>query len=185
HDRRLPEDLDALYLGGGYPELYTARIGGNTAMLSAVHDFVESRRPVYAECGGMIFLSRQITLRDGTSHRLAGILPFDIEMTDKLVNFGYVTVELSSDCLLGSAGAHIRGHSFHYSRISNVRSVATNYRIVYSLSGRMENEGYRLGNVLASYVHLHFRAHRDIARSFVDTAIASRTPSLVSDLVPR
>jgi cobyrinic acid a,c-diamide synthase len=179
HDRRLPEDLDALYLGGGYPELYTAQIGGNTAMLSAVRDFVVSGRPVYAECGGMIFLSRQITLRDGISHRLAGILPFDIEMTDKLVDFGYVTVELSSDCLLGRAGAHIRGHSFHYSRISNVRYVATNYRIAYSLSGRMENEGYRLGNVLASYVHLHFRANQEIARSFVDAAIAARASTMV------
>jgi cobyrinic acid a,c-diamide synthase len=181
HDQTLPQSLDALYLGGGYPELYTAQISGNTAMLAAVHDFVESRRPVYAECGGMIFLSRQITLRDGTSHRLAGILPFDIEMTDKLVNFGYVTVELSSDCLLGSAGTLIRGHSFHYSRISNVRSVATNYRIVYSLSGRLENEGYRLGNVLASYVHLHFHANREVARSFVDAAIAARA----SNMVPR
>jgi cobyrinic acid a,c-diamide synthase len=179
HDRRLPEDLDALYLGGGYPELYTAQIGGNTAMLSAVRGFVVSGRPVYAECGGMIFLSRQITLRDGISHRLAGILPFDIEMTDKLVDFGYVTVELSSDCLLGRAGAHIRGHSFHYSRISNVRNVATNYRIAYSLSGRMENEGYRLGNVLASYVHLHFRANQEIARSFVDAAIAARASTMV------
>jgi len=179
HDQTLPESLDALYLGGGYPELYTAQISGNTAMLAAVHDFVESGRPVYAECGGMIFLSRQITLRDGTSHRLAGILPFDIEMTDKLVNFGYVTVELSSDCLLGRAGAHIRGHSFHYSRISNVRNVATNYRIAYSLSGRMEKEGYRLGNVLASYVHLHFRANQEIARSFVDAAIAARASTMV------
>jgi cobyrinic acid a,c-diamide synthase len=181
HDQTLPENLDALYLGGGYPELYTAQISGNSAMLAAVRDFVASGRPVYAECGGMIFLSRQITLRDGTSHRLAGILPVDIEMTDQLVNFGYVTVELSSDCLLGSAGAHIRGHSFHYSRISNVRSVATNYRIMYSLSGRTENEGYRLGNVLASYVHLHFRANREIARSFVDAAIAARA----SNMVPR
>jgi cobyrinic acid a,c-diamide synthase len=181
HDQTLPKGLDALYLGGGYPELYTAQISGNTAMLAAVRDFVVSGRPVYAECGGMIFLSRQITLRDGTSYRLAGILPFDIEMTDKLVNFGYVTVELSSDCLLGSAGGRIRGHSFHYSRISNVPSVATNYRIAYSLSGRMENEGYRLGNVLASYIHLHFRANREIARSFVDAALAARA----SVMVPR
>lgn len=180
HDRRLPEDLDALYLGGGYPELYTARIGGNTAMLSAVRDFVVSGRPVYAECGGMVFLSRQITQRDGTSYRLAGVLPFDIEMTDKLVNFGYVTVELSSDCLLGNAGTLIRGHSFHYSRISNVPDLATHYRIAYSLSGRTENEGYCLGSVLASYVHLHFRANREIARSFVRAAIAARASNMVT-----
>jgi cobyrinic acid a,c-diamide synthase len=180
HGQCLPEDLDALYLGGGYPELYTAQISGNSAMLSAIRGFVASGRPVYAECGGMIFLSRQITTLDGTSFPLAAVLPFDIEMTGRLVNFGYVTVELSNDCLLGNAGTLIRGHSFHYSRISNGPDVVTNYRIAYSLSGRTEKEGYRLGNVLASYVHLHFRANRDIARTFVAAAIATRISNMVS-----
>jgi len=128
----------------------------------------------------MIFLSRQITTLDGTSFPLAAVLPFDIEMTGRLVNFGYVTVELSNDCLLGNAGTLIRGHSFHYSRISNDPDVVTNYRIAYSFSGRTEKEGYRLGSVLASYVHLHFRANRDIARSFVAAAIATRISNMVS-----
>jgi len=101
-------------------------------------------------------------------------------MTGRLVGFGYVNVELTNDCLLGKAGTTIRGHSFHYSRIANESEVATNYRVQYSLSGRAENEGYRLRNVLASYVHLHFRAEPTIARSFVEAAIASRTANLVS-----
>ncbi|MHB1699392.1 MAG: cobyrinate a,c-diamide synthase [Acidobacteriaceae bacterium] len=178
-DRCLPPDLDALYLAGGYPELHAAQISENAAMLSAIREFVASGRPVYAECGGMIFLSRQLTTRDGAAYSMAGILPFEIEMTGRLVGFGYVNVELTNDCLLGKAGAALRGHSFHYSRISNEVQVATNYRLQYSLSGYKESEGYRQGNVLASYVHLHFRTEAAIARSFVEAAIASRTSKLV------
>jgi cobyrinic acid a,c-diamide synthase len=179
HDERLPPDLDALYLAGGYPELHAVQVSENAAMLSAIREFVASGRPVYAECGGMIFLSQQLTTRDGTTYPMAGVLPFEIEMTGRLVGFGYVNVELTNDCLLGKAGTVLRGHSFHYSRISNEFQVATNYHLQYSLSGRTESEGYRLGNMLASYVHLHFRAEPTIARSFVEAAIASRTSNLV------
>jgi cobyrinic acid a,c-diamide synthase len=178
-DRCLPPDLDALYLAGGYPELHAAQISENAPMLSAIREFVASGRPVYAECGGMIFLSQQLTSRDGTTYPLAGILPFEIEMTGRLIDFGYVNVELTNDCLLGKTGTVLRGHSFHYSRISNEFQVATNYQLQYSLSGRMESEGYRVGNTLASYVHLHFRAEPAIARSFVEAAIANRTSNLV------
>jgi cobyrinic acid a,c-diamide synthase len=180
HDRCLPPDLDALYLAGGYPELYAVQISENSPMLSAIRDFVASGRTVYAECGGMILLSQQLTTRDGTRYPMASVLPFEIEMTSRLVGFGYVNVELTHDCLLGKAGTVLRGHSFHYSRISNEFQVATNYQVQYSLSGRKESEGYRLGNMLASYVHLHFRTEPDIARSFVQAAIASRTANLVS-----
>jgi cobyrinic acid a,c-diamide synthase len=178
-DRCLAPDLDALYLAGGYPELYAAQISENSAMLSAIREFVASGRPVYSECGGMIFLSQQLMMRDGTTYPMAGVLPFEIEMTGRLVDFGYVNVELTNDCLLGKAGTVLRGHSFHYSRISNEFQVATNYHVQYSLSGRKESGGYRLGNMLASYVHLHFRSEQNIARSFVEVAIASRTANVV------
>jgi cobyrinic acid a,c-diamide synthase len=180
HDECLPPDLDALYLAGGYPELHAVQVSENVAMLSAIREFVASGRPVYAECGGMIFLSQQLTMRDGTIYPMAGVLPFEIEITGRLAGFGYVNVELTNDCLLGKAGTKLRGHSFHYSRISNEFQVATNYHLQYSLSGREESEGYRLGNMLASYVHLHFRTEPAIARSFVEAAIASRTSNLVT-----
>ena len=179
HDKSLPPDLDALYLAGGYPELHAVQISENTAMLSAVRRFLASGRPVYAECGGMIFLSQQLTTPDGTTYPMAGVLPFEIEMTGKLVDFGYVQVELINDCLLGKAGTMLRGHSFHYSRISNEGQVATNYHLEYSISGRHQHEGYRLGSLLASYVHLHFRTDPSIARSFVAAAAASRSSNLV------
>ncbi len=180
HDATLPGDLDALYLAGGYPELYAAEISRNSSMLSEISSFAASGRPVYAECGGMIYLSRQLTTSNGITYPMAGVLPFEIEMTPRLVDFGYVTVTLTEDCLLGKVGTVIRGHSFHYSRIANEAAMTTNYRVQYSLSGRTEQEGYRVGNVLASYVHLHFRAEPAIARHFINAAVAVRSTSLVA-----
>jgi cobyrinic acid a,c-diamide synthase len=179
-DAELPADLDAVYLGGGYPELHAGQLSSNLAMLAAVREFVSSGRPVYAECGGMIFLSKQLTTMDGTRYPLAQVLPFEIEMTSKLVNFGYVTVELTQDCLLGSIGTTLRGHSFHYSRIANDPHLDSTYRIVYSLSRREESEGFRVGNVLASYVHLHFRTSPGVAESFVNAAVSSRKHGMVA-----
>lgn len=174
HDSSLPPGLDALYLGGGYPELHSAVLSHNQGMHASIREFAASGRPVYAECGGMIFLSQQLKTHDGLTYPMAGVLPLEVEMTGKLVGFGYVTLELTQDCLLGAAGTSIRGHSFHYSRITRQSDIATSYRVEYSLSGRVEDEGYAVNNVLASYVHLHFRAQPAIAQYFVGAAILSR-----------
>jgi cobyrinic acid a,c-diamide synthase len=90
-----------------------------------------------------------------------------MEMTGKLVQFGYVTVEFTEDCLLGSKGTIIRGHSFHYSRIVAQDGIGTSYQVQYSMSGKEELEGFHRGNVLASYIHLHFRANPVVAENFV------------------
>ena len=170
YDPSLPEDMDALYFGGGYPELYAQQLSDNTKMLASIRAFVASGRPVYAECGGMIYLSQQLTTAKNITYPMAGILPFDVEMMGKLERFGYVTVELTEDCLIGVRGTVIRGHSFHYSRIANNPGGGTSYRVHYSLSGKQENEGYGVGNVLASYIHLHFRAAPAVARHLVEAA---------------
>jgi cobyrinic acid a,c-diamide synthase len=166
NDAALPPGLDALYLGGGYPELHAAQLSGNREMLEEVRMFVASGRPVYAECGGMLYLSENLSV-DGKNYAMAGVLPLSMQMTDKLVQFGYVTVELTEDCLLGRKGTVIRGHSFHYSRIVSQGEVETSYHVHYSMSGKEEMEGFRQINVLASYLHLHFRANPAIAENFV------------------
>ena len=169
-DEAVPEHLDGLYLGGGYPELHAQLLSANGSMLASIRAFVACGKPVYAECGGMIYLSQDLTTTDGVTHAMAGILPFRVEMTGKLVHFGYVTVELMLDCLLGPAGTVLRGHSFHYSRLVNEAIVETAYDVRYSLSGKQESEGYSVGNVLASYIHLHFRSAPSMAESFVQAA---------------
>ncbi|WP_353069721.1 cobyrinate a,c-diamide synthase [Tunturibacter empetritectus] len=180
HDRCLPDGLDGLYLGGGYPELHAEQLSSNRRMLEDVRTFAASGRPVYAECGGMIYLSESLSTTDGETYPMAGVLPLSMQMTDKLVQFGYVTVEFTADCLLGVKGTTVRGHSFHYSCLVSRGEVATNYRVQYSMSGKEELEGFRQGNVLASYVHLHFRANPTIARDFVAAIRRARTLQTVA-----
>ena len=178
-DDSLPSGLDALYLGGGYPELHAERLSGNREMLEEVRAFAASGKPVYAECGGMLYLSQGLSV-DGESYPMAGALPLSMQMTDRLVQFGYVTVEFTKDCLLGPKGTLIRGHSFHYSRVASQGEVGTSYHVQYSLSGKEEMEGFQLGNVLASYIHLHFRANPAVAENFVASIRQTRTAQAVT-----
>lgn len=173
-DAGLPQNLDCLYLGGGYPELYADGLSRNTAMSAAIRAFVESGKPVYAECGGMIYLGRALTTLDGHSYTMAGVLPIEFEMTPRLVHFGYVNVEFVEECLLGDRGTQVRGHSFHCSRVLPGTHMPSAYRLKYTLSGRDEMEGYQFKNVLASYVHLHFRGNPTLTTSLVRAALRAR-----------
>jgi cobyrinic acid a,c-diamide synthase len=168
-DQTLPAGLDALYFGGGYPELYAKELSENAPMLDAIRAFTRSVGHVYAECGGLLYLSQQLSTTDGNVYSMLGIVPLAMEMTNKLVDFGYVTVTLTQDCLLGPRGTTIRGHSFHYSRICSGSDIATSYEVEFSLSGKRQSEGFTCGNVLASYVHLHFGANPAVARHFAAT----------------
>ena len=180
-DSTLPQSLDAIYLGGGYPELHARSLSRNTAMLHAIRDFAASGRPVYAECGGMMYLTRSLTDKEGEEHEMAGVFSFAVEMTSRLVRFGYVTVEFAEDCVLGPAGTSIRGHSFHHSHIIGIPETQGCYAVTYSLSGQREIEGFvQPGtNVLASYIHLHFRANPEVAKNFLASALAVAVQSQV------
>jgi cobyrinic acid a,c-diamide synthase len=179
NDVSLPSGLDALYLGGGYPELHAEQLSSNREMLDEVRAFAASGKPVYAECGGMLYLSEKLSVGD-TSYAMVGALPLAMQMTEKLVQFGYVTVEFTENCLLGRKGTVVRGHSFHYSRIESRGEVRTSYHVQYSMSGKEEMEGFRQGNVLASYIHLHFRANPAVAENLVAAIRQARTLQAVT-----
>ncbi len=179
-DEHLPAALDGLYLGGGYPELYAEQLSQNRNMLADVRAFAKAGKPIYAECGGMMYLAAALKTMEGRTFSMAGILPLSVEMTNKLVHFGYVDVEFTKDCLLGKKGTTIRGHSFHCSKAEVVGAVQTTYQVRYALSGHQEIEGYGCGNVLASYTHLHFRANPSVAAAFVRHACFMRQMSEVN-----
>jgi cobyrinic acid a,c-diamide synthase len=169
-DTHLPPELDALYLGGGYPELHAEQLSLNATLVSDIRQFVALGRPVYAECGGMMYLGESLRTRDGKVHEMSGVLPIETDMTEKLVHFGYVEVELLLDSLIGTKGTVLRGHSFHCSQCSATRELATAFEARYTLSKRTGAEGYACGNVLASYIHLHFRGAPSVPENIVDMA---------------
>jgi cobyrinic acid a,c-diamide synthase len=166
-DSPLPTALDALYFGGGYPELFAKQLSENRPMLASIKRAAEDGVPIYAECGGLMYLAREIATKDGASFPMAGVLPITVQMTDRLVNFGYTEVSFTSDCLIGAAGAKARGHSFHCSRIADVGPVEYAYQARNSMTGREEPDGLRVKNVLASYIHLHFLSNPGMAEAFV------------------
>ncbi|MGA8273183.1 MAG: cobyrinate a,c-diamide synthase [Candidatus Sulfotelmatobacter sp.] len=174
-DRALPRNLQALYFGGGYPELCAAALSDNGGLLQEIRDFAKANKPVYAECGGLMYLAEKVATIEGQSYPMAGVLPLTIEMTKGLVHFGYADVEFAQDCLLGEKGTIVRGHSFHCSRIVADRSLQYAYRVHYSLTGRREQEGFVSGRVLASYIHLHFRSNPSLVSSFLHQASFARS----------
>jgi len=167
-DARLP-DVDGLYLGGGYPELHAEALAANAPMREAVAAFALSGRPIYAECGGLMYLTRAIRTRDGRAHAMVGLIPCEAVMADGLQALGYVEVELCVDTLLGSAGTRFRGHQFRYSRLTELDgAVALAYSVRRPGSDAPLREGYRVGdNVLASYVHAHWASNPRVAEAFV------------------
>lgn len=113
-DAELPGNAWGLILSGGYPELHAEALGRNSSMRHAVRSAVESGMPCIAECGGFLYLHRELEGMDGKRYPMAEVLPAEAYRTEKLSRFGYITLESKEDQLLGPAGLKIRGHEFHY-----------------------------------------------------------------------
>lgn len=175
----LPAGLDALYFGGGYPELFAEPLSRNRSLMADVRQFASSGRPIYAECGGLMYLAEKLRTVDGSTFHMSGVLPLAIEMTSGLVHFGYAEIVFERDCLLGARGVVARGHSFHYSKVVQSGDLDQAYRVAYTLSGRSQPEGFARSNVLASYIHLHFRSNPALAASLVAHARAAQTVGVI------
>lgn len=159
-DNELPAGIGGLYLGGGYPELHGYELSANHSMLRAVREFAKSGGPVYAECGGFMYLTEAIVDADGREHPMAGIFPTRARMQPRLAGLGYVQPELIGDCLWASNCHGLRGHQFRYSRIDPMpEGIARTYR--------EPADGYLWNSVLASYIHLHFLSCPEFAEHFV------------------
>lgn len=169
HDEVLP-DVDMLYLGGGYPELYGERLTENVGMRRAIRAFAERGGTIYAECGGMMYLTEAIRDFEGTSHDMVGLFAAEAVMKKPGLTLGYRTVELSQACILGGPGAIARGHEFHYSTLlpRGPLDYACSLSDVRGMS--KGPDGLVMGNVLAFYTHLHFASQPLIAAALVDSA---------------
>jgi cobyrinic acid a,c-diamide synthase len=168
-DTQLPSDLHGLYLGGGYPELHAGRLAANTGLIRDLKNKAQAGLPIYAECGGLMYLSEEIQDLSGDRHAMVGAVLVQVRMLPRLKALGYREVTLTADCLLGPAGTRARGHEFHYSEIiSETAGLRKLYQLTPRRGGEPVPEGYSVGRVLASYVHLHFGSNPEVARHFVD-----------------
>jgi cobyrinic acid a,c-diamide synthase len=175
HDAALPS-VDGLYLGGGYPESAATELSSNRSMIAAIREFAGRGGPIYAECGGLMYLGRSIRTLDGTSFPMVGVIPSEVVMHDRLQALGYADVETRAPSILGPAGMRWRGHQFRYSTLEPPppASIERIYRVAPRWGGEPFAEGYRVSNVVASYVHAHWASNPGVAQSFVHACIDSR-----------
>jgi cobyrinic acid a,c-diamide synthase len=176
-DCSLPADVDAVYLGGGYPELHVAELSANASMRASIKGFAESGGCLYAECGGLMYLSGYIADFDNRSSAMSGVLPLDTVMTRGRARLGYREAVLKRDCLLGRPGETMRGHEFHYSTIRQGKDVPVEevYEIKDGSGKTIGTEGIHYKNTVASYVHIHFGSNLSIAASIIESSRKRRS----------
>lgn len=164
-DTGLP-DCDGVYIGGGFPEMFAARLEANEAMRRSLATAAADGLPIYAECGGLVYLCEAVEVA-GEERRMAAVLPLAARMTGRRQALGYVGATARKDSILFRAGDKVRGHEFHWSTV-DWREAELAYDCVSSRQDGVRPDGYCSGNILASYVHINFAGNPAAALRFTD-----------------
>lgn len=164
HDRQLPEGICGLILSGGYPELHAEALSRNQSMRDGIREAVVSGMPCIAECGGFLYLHRELEGTDGRFYSMAGVLDARAYRTKRLSRFGYLTLEAKEDQLLGAAGTKIRGHEFHY---WDSESCGESFH-AKKPAGKREWDCVRGTKTLyAGFPHLFYYSNLEVPRAFL------------------
>jgi cobyrinic acid a,c-diamide synthase len=166
NDAELPE-VDLLYLGGGYPELYGEALTANVAMRRAIRQYAERGGAVYAECGGLMYLTQAIRDGDDRRHEMVGLFPAETAMRKAGMTLGYRTVDVTQSCLLGPAGTSLRGHEFHYSLLEPKGELHYACTLSDAEGQVVGQDGLMVGNTLALYSHMHFASRPKVVTALV------------------
>ncbi|EFM12251.1 cobyrinic acid a,c-diamide synthase [Paenibacillus curdlanolyticus YK9] len=176
----VPEEADGVYIGGGFPEEFASRLAAASHVGRDLKARAEDGLPVFAECGGYMYLSRFITDRSGSKHEMVGLIPAEVQMQTKLAALGYREVKGLRDSLLLAEGETIRGHEFHYSTLIPDDE---HYPYAYETKGLrgQGKDGYGLPSLTAGYTHVHFASNVGAARRFIAQCAAYRLQRRVSN----
>ncbi len=166
-DSELPENVQGMYFGGGFPEVFAQQLAENISLRQAVKTAILQGMPTIAECGGLMYLCEQIIDFSGESWSMVGILPTSAQMGASLT-LGYRRAVALQDSLLVPAGTNVYGHEFHRSRLISAANQPLFETYRYDCEENMGCEGWTLPtNLHASYVHLHWGASVEIPQQFV------------------
>ncbi|HEX77825.1 MAG TPA: cobyrinate a,c-diamide synthase [Dehalococcoidia bacterium] len=165
-DSALPQGISGLYIGGGFPELYADRLAANEPMRRAIKTAADQGMPVYAECGGLMYLGRCIRDLQGREYPMVGAIPVSSHVDSPRLSLGYRTVQALRDGPILRRGQRVRGHEFHWSVLESGAEAANAYRILEQ-GGR--HEGFHIKKLLASYIHLHMGSFPPMAARFVES----------------
>jgi len=172
-DANPPDDLDGLYLGGGYPESFPDVLSNNKNMRRKILELSRAGMPMYAECGGLMYMGRSLKNFDGQKYPMVSVLPIDTQMDKNYLAIKYVEIETTAETLLGPKGTKARGQEFHQSRLVSSHSENGCYKVTTN-AGKVFSEGFKQANVLASYIHLHFKSNPSIPAHFISRCMDYR-----------
>ncbi len=164
-DTALPEGVGGVYIGGGFPEIFAQELAANEGMKQSVRAAHTAGQKIYAECGGLMYLGESLTDFDGKPHRMVGLIPAKSSMSKGRLTLGYREAEALADGALLAEGERVRGHEFHWSIADSPASPQQAAYSVRSQDGRIE--GFRSGNLWASYIHIHLGSLPRMAQRFV------------------
>lgn len=170
-DECLPP-LDALYIGGGFPETHARELAENESFRASLRREAENGLPVYAECGGLIFLGESIEFR-GRTYPMTGVFPVSLSIEEKPRGHGYMVVEVDGPNAFWGSGTVLRGHEFHYARVLEYERnrVETAFKVRRGTGFDFGRDGVTYKNVLASFCHVHALGEKEWAEAVVDAAL--------------
>ncbi|MFQ6122055.1 MAG: cobyrinate a,c-diamide synthase [Dehalococcoidales bacterium] len=171
-DQQLP-DIDGLYIGGGFPELFLPELEANSRLRQHIAQAIKNYLPVYAECAGLMYLC-QVIRWHGEQHEMVGVIPAEVELRQRPQAHGYVMVEVAEENPLFPVGLTFWGHEFHHSRLTKSNDLKFAYRVRrgQGIDGRADGIVYK--NVFAAYTHLHALGVSQWAEAFVSQALRER-----------
>jgi cobyrinic acid a,c-diamide synthase len=174
HDGALPENLGGLYIGGGFPEMFLKQLETNQAMRKAILHAANSGMPVFAECAGLMYLTKAVADFDGQIYQMTGVLDGVTVMTSNTL-VTYSQAQVISSNILSHPPATINGHEFHNSVITDIPADAKfAYQMLMGEGIKGKKEGWIKNNVLASYMHIQFAQDKSLAENFVGKCLDFR-----------
>ena len=170
-DNSLP-DIDALYIGGGFPEVCAGQLAQNSSFRDSVREMIDKDLPVYAECGGLIYLGKGLELK-GKSYPMVGALPIKFIMEKKPQGHGYTVLKVSRPNPFYETGETIKGHEFHYSRpvISEGEEITAVFDVERGFCLDGERDGFCRKNLFATYTHIHAAGNRSWGEGLLNAAL--------------
>ena len=168
-DQGVPPGVGGIYIGGGFPEMFARELSENHLMLESMKDALKREVPVYAECGGLMYLGQSLSDLDGNDYPMVGALPVVSSMSNSRLTLGYREVEAREDTPLLKKGQRVRGHEFHWSVLAEQPQPEQSVYRVVNQDNRPE--GFQVGSIWASYIHIHLGSSPGLARRFVDTCV--------------
>lgn len=172
----LPQAVQGLYLGGGFPEVFAAQLAANLGACESVYGAITAGMPTYAECGGLLYLCEQLIDFGGQAHRMVGILP-TVATMGKRLTLGYRRAMALGSSPLLEPQMILWGHEFHRSHLSTGAPTPLFTIQGSDLAGQSQTEGWHQHNLHASYIHLHWGACPEIPTKFIDHCRAYRSTS--------